>query len=261
MPSLVSRTREFFENAGAMGIFSFQVVRAAFRPPWELGEISRQITEIGSDSVPLILAWGVAVGIVMAQLVWSSLVPFGAVETVIPAQLSRIMFREMGPLMTGLLISARVGASTCAEVAVLRLTEQIDALESLAIDSFKHLVLPRVIGCVIALPILTTLMSFSEIAGGFFWEASYSRMTFRLYFDRIFDQVGWSDYLLPTLMTVASGFIIGAVSCFFGYTVKPNAAGVRRASMHSVVFGSLLVIIADVILLKVIALWFPENKG
>jgi phospholipid/cholesterol/gamma-HCH transport system permease protein len=259
MFSPASRTREFFENAGEMGIFSFQVVRAAFRPPWEIREIARQITEVGWDSVPLILTWGVALGIVMAQLVWSSLVSFGAVETVIPAGLSRVMFREMGPLMTGLLIAARVGAATGAEIAALRLTEQIDAMESLAIDSFKYLVVTRVIACVISLPILTTLMSFSEIAGGFFWEASYSRMTFRLYFGRIFDEVGWSDYLLPTFMTAASGFIIGAVSCFFGYTVKRDTAGVRRASMHSVVFGSLLLIVANVIMLKIIALWFPGN--
>jgi phospholipid/cholesterol/gamma-HCH transport system permease protein len=119
MSLLALRTREFFENAGELGIFSFQVVRAALRPPWEFREISRQITEIGWDSVPLILAWGVAVGIVMAQLVWSSLVSFGAVETVIPAGLSRVMFREMGPLMTSLLIAARVGAATGAEIAVL----------------------------------------------------------------------------------------------------------------------------------------------
>jgi phospholipid/cholesterol/gamma-HCH transport system permease protein len=186
-------------------------------------------------------------------------VSFGAVETVIPAGLSRVMFREMGPLMTGLLIAARVGAATGAEIAALRLTEQIDAMESLAIDSFKYLVVTRVIACVISLPILTTLMSFSEIAGGFFWEASYSRMTFRLYFGRIFDEVGWSDYLLPTFMTAASGFIIGAVSCFFGYTVKRDTAGVRRASMHSVVFGSLLLIIVNAIMLRIISVWFPGD--
>jgi ABC-type transporter Mla maintaining outer membrane lipid asymmetry permease subunit MlaE len=102
MSSLASRTSEFFENAGGMGIFGFRVVRAAFGPPWETGEISRQLTEIGRDSVPLIFIWGVAVGIVMAQLVWSSLVPFGAVGTVLPAELSRMMFSEIGPLMTGL---------------------------------------------------------------------------------------------------------------------------------------------------------------
>src|SRR2546427_81232 len=84
-------------------------------------------------------------------------------------RMSRTMFRQIGPLMAGLLISGRVGAAIGAELAVLRMTEQIDALESLAIDSFRHLVITRVAACIIALPILTTLMSFAEIAGGFMW--------------------------------------------------------------------------------------------
>ncbi|MGI9074098.1 MAG: MlaE family ABC transporter permease [Bryobacteraceae bacterium] len=251
---------EFFENAGRMGSFGFWVIRGLFLPPWEVAEISHQLTEIGWDSIPLVLGWGLAVGIVVAQLVWSALVPYGEVQTVIPAELSRIMFREMGPLMTGILVSARVGSAIGAEVAVLRLTEQIDAFESIAVDSFKYLVVTRVAACMIALPILTMVMSFSEIAGGFFWEGIYySRMTFSLYFDRIFMRVGWSDYLLPTLMTAVFGFIIGVVSCFFGYTVERNSAGVRRAAMHSVVFGSLLLIVANFIVVQIIGLWSPGS--
>lgn len=158
--------------------------------------------------------------------------------------------------MTGLLVSGRVGAAIGAELAVLRITEQIDAFESLAINSFRHLVTTRVIACIIALPILTMLMSFAEIAGGFLWEAAYSEMSLRLYVGRAFDKVGWADYLLPTLMTAVLGFVIGTVACYFGYTVEGNAVGVRRAAMHSVVVSCLFVIAFDLALNQMMSFWF-----
>jgi phospholipid/cholesterol/gamma-HCH transport system permease protein len=246
-------------RAASTGLLRFvcRTLRELFHPPWNSAEISRQLYEIGWRSVPLIVVTGVVVGIVVAQLIWTALVNFGAVDSVIPAQLSRTMFRQMGPLMTGLLVSGRVGAAIGAELAVLRTTEQIDALEALAIDSFRHLVITRVIACIIALPILTTLMSFAEIAGGFFWEAVNSEMSLRIYVGRVFDRVGWGDYILPTLTTAVLGFVIGTIASYLGYTVEENAAGVRRASMHSVVVSSLFVIVLNLILNQMMSFWFP----
>ena len=238
--------------------FGFRTLRELLHPPWDAEEISRQLYEIGWRSTPLILVAGVVVGIVIAELVWTSLVNFGAVDSVIPAELSRTMFRQMGPLMTGLLVSGRVGAAIGAELAVLRITGQIDALESLAIDSFRHLVITRVVACIIALPILTTLMSFAEIAGGFLWEAAHSEMSLRLYVGRVFDKVGWGDYILPTLMTGVLGFVVGTVASYFGYTVEESAVGVRRASMRSVVLSCLFVIALNLIILnQIMSFWFP----
>jgi phospholipid/cholesterol/gamma-HCH transport system permease protein len=237
--------------------FAFRTLRELLQPPWDAEEISRQLYEIGWRSTPLILVAGVVVGIVIAELVWTSLVNFGAVDSVIPAELSRTMFRQMGPLMTGLLVSGRVGAAIGAELAVLRITGQIDALESLAIDSFRHLVITRVVACIIAVPILTTLMSFAEIAGGFLWEAGHSEMSLRLYVGRVFDKVGWGDYILPTLMTAVLGFVVGTVASYFGYTVEENAVGVRRASMRSVVLSCLFVIALNLFILNQLISWFP----
>jgi ABC-type transporter Mla maintaining outer membrane lipid asymmetry permease subunit MlaE len=110
---------------------------------------------------------------------------------------------------------------------------------------------------VIALPILTTLMSFAEISGGFLWEAAHSEMSLWLYVGRVFDRIGWGDYILPTLMTAVSGFVIGTVACYFGYTVEENAVGVRRASMHSVVLSCLFVIALSLIVNPMMSFWFP----
>ena len=237
--------------------FACRTLRELRRLPWDGAEISAQLYEIGWRSAPLILIAGVVLGIVMTQFVWASLVNFGAVDAVIPAELSRTMFRQVGPLMAGLLIAGRVGSAIGAELAVLRLTEQIDAFESLAIDSFRHLVITRVTACVIALPILTILMCFAEIAGGFLWEATHSEMSLSLYVGRVFDRTGWSDYILPTLMTAAAGFAIGTVACYFGYSVEENAVGVRRASMHSVVLSCLFVIALNLMVNQMMSFWFP----
>jgi phospholipid/cholesterol/gamma-HCH transport system permease protein len=237
--------------------FAFRTLSELVRPPWDAEEISSQLYEIGWRSAPLILVAGVVVGIVIAELISISLVNFGAVDSVIPAELSRTMFRQMGPLMTGLLMSGRVGAAIGAELAVLRITEQIDAFESLGVDSFRHLVITRVAACIIALPILTTLMSFAEISGGFLWEAAHSEMSLPLYVGRVFDKIGWGDYILPTLTTAVVGFMIGTVACYLGYTVEGNAVGVRRASMHSVVLSCLFVIALNLILNQMMSFWFP----
>jgi phospholipid/cholesterol/gamma-HCH transport system permease protein len=184
----------------------------------------------------------------MTELVWRSLMSFGGAGSVIPTEMSRMIFRQMGPLMTGLLISGRVGSAIGAELAVLRLTEQHDALESLAIDSFRYLVISRVVACIIALPILATLMSFAEISGGFLWEAAKSETSFQLYARRVFEKVEWNDYVVPTIMTAVSGFVVGTIPSFFGYAVHESAAGVRRASMYSVVFSCMFVIASHLIL-------------
>jgi phospholipid/cholesterol/gamma-HCH transport system permease protein len=237
--------------------FACRTLRELRRLPWDGAEISVQLFEIGWRSAPLILIAGVVLGIVMTQFVWASLINFGAVDAVIPAELSRTMFRQVGPLMAGLLIAGRVGSAIGAELAVLRLTEQIDAFESLAIDSFRHLVITRVTACAIALPILTILMCFAEIAGGFLWEATHSEMSLSLYVGRVFDRTGWSDYILPTLMSAAAGFAIGTVACYFGYSVEENAVGVRRASTHSVVLSCLFVIALNLLVNQMMSFWFP----
>jgi phospholipid/cholesterol/gamma-HCH transport system permease protein len=249
----------FWAEATGLLRFIFRTVNEIFYRPWDLEEISRQLYEIGWRSTPLIFVVGGVVGIVMAELIWRSLINYGAVDSVIPADLSRTMFRQMGPLMTGILVSGRVGAAIGAELAVLRITEQIDALESLSIDSFRHLVVTRVVACTIALPILTTITSFAEIAGGFLWQTAHVEMSLSLYVGRVFDKVGWSDYILPTLMTTVLGLVIGTVACFFGYTVEENAVGVRRASMYSVVLSCLFVIVLNFVLNQAMSFWFPGD--
>jgi len=248
----------FFSEAGLMSAFAMRAVRVAFQPPFELREVVHQVYMVGWRSLPLVMTSGLAIGVVLSMHTRATMERFGA-EALIPAALAIAMISETGPLMTGLLVSGRVGAGIGAELGGMRVTEQIDALESLAVDSFHYLAVTRIMACMIALPILTTVMNFSGLIGGFLAETVISNVSLRLYLHQAFAGIGFLDYVLPTVKTVVFGFIIGVVSSYLGYTTTGGSEGIGRASTRSVVFSSMLLIVINVLLVRIIFLLFPAG--
>jgi phospholipid/cholesterol/gamma-HCH transport system permease protein len=246
------------EFVGKVSLFALRAIRDAFRSPFEMAQITRQIAEVGAKSLPLVVASGFALGAVMTFHTRSTLVTFGA-GSLIPTVQALAFFVEIGPLVAGLLVAGRVGSGIGAVLANMRATEQIDGIESLSIDAFKFLVVPRVVACVLALPLLTLFMDFSGLLGGFLSEFFSSRISLHLYITRAFADFEWSNFIPPTVKTAAFGFIIGTVSAYFGYTTNEGARGVGKAATNSVVVSSLLIILADVILIKCIFFAFPDN--
>ena len=161
------------ESVGALATFGARALVESVRPPYEPAEILRHLYQFGLRSMPLVLTSGFAVGIVLSMHTRATLQRFGA-EAMIPAGLAVALVRETGPLTTGLLVSGRVGAGIGAEIGAMKVTEQIDALEANAVDAFKFLTVTRVIACMIAMPLLTTLMNFAGIFGGYVAEAAIS---------------------------------------------------------------------------------------
>ncbi len=241
-----------------MSLFAARAVRDVFRPPFEIHETLRQLYELGVRSVPLIAVAGLAVGVVLSMHTRGSLERFGA-EALIPAGLALALVKETGPLTAGLLLSGRIGAGIGAELGAMKVTEQIDALEATAVDSFKYLVVTRVVACVVALPILTTIMNFSGMLGGYLAEATVVQMSPHLYLDRAFSLLDFADVIPATLKTAVFGFIIAVVSSYQGMTTAHGTEGVGRASTRSVVFSSVLLIIVNVLLVRLIFLIFPES--
>src|SRR5258708_3036409 len=188
----------------------------------------------------------------------ASLERFGA-EAMIPAGLALALIRETGPLTAGLLVSGRVGAGIGAEIGAMRVTEQIDALEANAVDAFKFLAVTRILACMIAMPLLTTMMDFAGIFGGYVAEATLSRISWPLYFDRAFTFIGFSDFIPATLKTVVFGYLIGVVASYLGFTTTRGTEGVGEASTRSVVMSSILIILVDVILVKMIFFFYPQG--
>ena len=246
--------------AGDVALFAFRAARESLSPPYEFRETVRQIYELGLRSAPLIAVSGMAVGVVLSMHTRASLERFGA-ESMIPAGLAIALVRETGPLTAGLLLSGRIGAGIGAELGAMRVTEQIDALEATAVDSFRYLVVTRVVACVIALPILTTLMNFAGMLGGFLAETTATGMSIALYFNRAFSLIDITDYVPATIKTMAFGFIIATISSYLGFNTESGTEGVGRASTRAVVLSSVGIIVANVVLVRLIFFIFPKAAG
>jgi phospholipid/cholesterol/gamma-HCH transport system permease protein len=249
-----------FESVGAIATFGARAFVEAVRPPYDLREILRHVYQFGSRSAPLIVTAGFAIGIVLSMHTRASLERFGA-ESLIPAGLAMALIRETGPLTAGLLVAGRVGAGIGAEIGAMKVSEQIDALEANAVDAFKYLAVTRILALMIAMPLLTILMDFSGIVGGYVAEAAVSGMSWRLYFERAFSYITYSDIIPATLKTIVFGFLIAAVSSYLGFTTSRGTEGVGEASTRSVVMSSMLIILSDVLLVKIIFFFYPAVSG
>jgi phospholipid/cholesterol/gamma-HCH transport system permease protein len=245
---------------GEVSLFGFRALREALFPPYEFREIARHVFEIGWRSTPLIATSGLAIGVVLSMHTRASLERFGA-EAMIPAGLAIALIRETGPLTAGLLVSGRVGAGIGAEIGAMRVTEQIDALEANAVDAFRYLAVTRVIACMIAMPLLTTIMNFAGVFGGYVAEAAVSGMSWQLYFERSFTYVTFSDLIPATLKTIVFGYLIAVVASYLGFTTSRGTEGVGEASTRSVVMASILIILTNVLLVRIIFFFYPQTPA
>src|SRR6059058_1090067 len=151
-----------FEWFGELGMFCARLVRAAFTPPYEWRELIRQCDAIGAKSLPLVALAGAATGVVLSLETRDSLIRFGA-KSLLPPVIVFSIIKESGPVITGLVVSGRVGAGIGAELGSMRVTEQIDAMEASAVDPFKFLAATRVAACALMLPLLTVAANFFGI--------------------------------------------------------------------------------------------------
>jgi phospholipid/cholesterol/gamma-HCH transport system permease protein len=247
---------QFLEWFGDLGIFSWNVLRAAVTPPFEFRELFRQLDEIGSLSLPLVALAGAATGIVLSMEARFSLTRFGA-KSLLPAAIVFSIIHETGPIITGLVVSGRVGAGIGAELASMKVTEQIDAIEASAVNPYRLLAATRILACILMLPLLTLAADFSGLIMGWVTQALSEPLSFHQFISSGFKGADFSDFLPPTFKTMVFGFIIGLIACFQGMRTQGGAAGVGRAATSSVVLSSLFVILADVVLVKLIIIFFP----
>jgi phospholipid/cholesterol/gamma-HCH transport system permease protein len=241
---------------GEFGKFCWQVARAIFDWPFEGKEFLRQLDSIGSKSLPLVILAGGATGVVLALQTRESLTRFGA-KSYLPAVIVYSLIKEMGPIITGLVVSGRVGAGIGAELGSMSVTEQIDAMAVSGVNPDKYLAATRILACIIALPLLTLAADAAGIWMGWIGTTLVEPTSFKLFLDNGLNGVLFSDFLPPTLKTALFGLIIGAVSSFQGMKTRGGTEGVGRSATSSVVLSSLLIILADVFLVKLIIAIYP----
>jgi phospholipid/cholesterol/gamma-HCH transport system permease protein len=253
----VGRTANgFFEWFGDLGIFAWKVLKAGLTPPYEWRELVRQLDEVGSMSLPLVAAAGAAIGVVISMEARYSLSRFGA-KSMFSTTLVYSVIQVMGPIMTGLIVSGRVGAGIGAELASMKVTEQIDAVEASAINPYRLLAATRILACILMLPLLTLAADASGLLMGWIAQAMVEPLSFHQFIESGFKGATFNDFLPPTFKTAVYGLIIGLIACFQGMRTRGGAEGVGRAATYSVVLASLFVILADVVLVKFILVVFP----
>jgi phospholipid/cholesterol/gamma-HCH transport system permease protein len=245
----------FFEWFGELGLFCGRVFRAVFSRPFELHEILRQMDAIGAKSLPLVALAGGATGVVMSLQTRDSLTRFGA-KGVLPAVIVFSLIKETGPIITGLVVSGRVGAGIGAELGSMKVTEQVDALEASAVNPYNYLAGTRVLACLCMLPLLTLAADFFGIFMGWIASTLAQPISLQLFIERGFKQVDFKDLLLPTFRTAVFGLIIGVIGCFQGMRTRGGTEGVGRSATSAVVLSSLFIILADVLLVRFIQVWF-----
>lgn len=239
-----------FDSIGRVTSFGARALRDAWFPPFEPEYLGTQLYEIGVGSFLLVVASGFALGVVLTPHTRGMMVQFGATADV-PVFQSLAFFNEIGPLVTGLPMAGRVDAGIGAQLASMRATEQIDAIETVSINSFKLLVVTRVIACTLMLPLLTVFMDAAGVLGGFVSEHFFSHLSWTLYLERAFNGVALANLIPPALKTAVFGYLIAAISCFYGYTTNEGSEGVRKAARHNIdvaigqfntIYGNTLVI-------------------
>jgi phospholipid/cholesterol/gamma-HCH transport system permease protein len=244
------------ETVGHLSYFSFRCLLALpgalLRPrPW-----LTQLYPILLGALPLGLTAGVAIGTV----IWMHL--RGALQTVggpgavqyLPQALALAVVLEFAPIAAGLLVAGRTGASLGAELGSMRQTEQIDALEVLGQSPMRELVAPRVLACMLALPVLTIFIIYLALGAGYGAEALGGSMTLTQYRNEVVRVLALHDVVPAVLKTVAFGYLIGVSGSYFGITAKGGTEGVGRAATSGVVASIFLVLVADVVLVRAIKL-------
>ena len=242
-----------FETGGNLLTFTVELLRDVFHPPYEFSEIRRHMDELGAKSLPLVGTTGVIMGLILAIQSRPVMARFGA-EMYVPVLVSVSVVRELGPVITALILAGRVSSGIGAELGSMRVTEQIDAMEVSGVVPFRYLVMTRVIACTLLLPLLTGIVDLLAILGAYVAVKIDMNMSGQLYVYRAVNSLWLRDVIPGITKTAIFGFIIGIVGCYQGYHATGGTEGVGRASTNAVVISSLLVLFTDMVLVKVMVM-------
>lgn len=236
--------RGLFAEIGARGFFMRDTLRGFSEPETFLPETIRQMRVIGVDSVPLTVLVAAFIGGVIALQTRYQLFE-GVLLSVVGLATRQTIILEMGPLLTGLVLAGRVGARMTAEIGTMRVTEQIDALETLAYDPLAFLVVPRLIAATIMLPVLTILADFVGVASGFAISVMATDMTTQDFIDGVRLAFGVFQIVYSLLKATLFGIAIAVVCTYEGYITTAGAEGVGRATARAVVITSVTILVLD----------------
>lgn len=218
--------------------------------PWEFRQIVRHIDDLGAMSLPLITIINFIMGLILSMQSRPTMEKFGA-ESFLPAMVTASIVRELGPVITALIVAGRVASGIGAELGSMKVTEQIEAMETSGVDPFAYLVSTRIIALCILMPVLTSYAIFIGIFGSYLAELIAAQASMRFYYSQVIDSLFFQDFLPGVLKTIPFGFVIALIGCYKGFNADSGTEGVGRATTGAVVLASLWIILIDMVLVKV----------
>ena len=244
----------FFGEVTQISKFTSRFFKEVFTVPFEFNELVKQCYLVGCKSLPLVGITGFIMGLVLTIQSRPTLAEFGA-ESWLPAMVAVSILREIGPVITALICAGKIGSGMGAELASMKVTEQIEAMEVSGINPFKYIVVTRVVATTLMVPALVIFSDVIGLTGSFIAVNIKGDVSFTLFFAQVFQKLDFMDIFPALIKTVFFGFVIGLIGCYKGYNASHGTEGVGKAANSSVVIASLLVFIVDMIAVQITSLF------
>ena len=245
------RTLQTVDRMGKMTIFLCATVVALLVPPYRVRRIAKQVHFLGVKSLFVIVLTAAFTGMVLGLQGYYTLRKFGS-EGLLGSAVALSLIRELGPVLSALMVTGRGGSALTAEIGIMRIGEQIDSLESMGIDPVKFLVAPRLLGAVLSVPLLTAVFDVVGILGGYLVGVNLLGVNAGAFFGQMEASVEWKDIVNGFIKSVAFGLIIAWICTFKGYYTERGAEGVSQSTTSAVVLSSVLVLVGDYVLTSVL---------
>lgn len=248
---LGTRVLSLLSSLGRLGLFLGQAVGLMFIPPVKLRRVMRQVQFIGTRSLLVIALTGLFAGMVLGLQGYYTLTRFGSEAFLGPA-VAISLITELGPVLSALMVTGRAGSAIAAEIGIMRITEQIDALEVMALNPLRYLVVPNIIAGLLALPLLGASFSVIGIYGGYLVGVQLLGVSSGTYFGSMTDFVDLTDIRNGLYKSLSFGLLITFLCCFKGYHTDYGAEGVSKATTEAVVWSSVAILVLDYFLNSVL---------
>lgn len=235
---------------GGIVMFAGRAILLGVSGPFYPRMILRQMVDIGYYSLPVVGLTAIFTGMVLALQSATGFARFGA-QDAIPTIVVLSMTRELGPVLAGLMVAGRVGASMAAEIGTMRVTEQIDALTTLSTDPLRYLVWPRLLAGVLMLPILVSVANVIGVMGGYIVGVYTLDFGPQEYLNRTWEFLEFEDVVTGLVKAAVFGFLVALMGCYQGYNSKGGAQGVGAATTRAVVSASILILTANYLITEV----------
>lgn len=243
----------FFVEITSLSMFTLRFFKELFLPPYEINEFIKQSVNIGYRSVALVGITGFIIGLVLTIQSRPTLAKFGA-ESLLAAMVAVSIVREIGPVITALIVAGKVGSGIGAELSSMKVTEQIDAMQVSWTNPFKYLVVTRVLAATLMLPLLVIFSDAIGIFGAFVGVNLKGDVSANLFITQVFQSLEFKDLMPAIVKTFFFGFAIGLIGCYKGYNAENGTEGVGKAANSAVVFASLVVFIIDMVAVQITSL-------